>query len=264
MSWRQRIGFPTCAEVADLAAAAALDAAEPRDRRLLEWHVRVCPACARELDQLRSTAAMLGRGVAQAEPPPELRERLLVAAQMPVESGRGPRLQVGWRTPGAAAWSAVAASIFISLGSLVWVATLQHQMGMLEGEVTAAHDRVARDERVVQVLGSHQLAVRQLESVVQTMPASGMAYLDPASGSGMVAIHDLPQPPAGRAWQLWYLRGSDRISGGMLWPDNRGNCYAMVAVPPDVDSFEAIGVTEEPSDGSAWPTSPRVIAARLS
>jgi Anti-sigma-K factor rskA len=157
----------------------------------------------------------------------------------------------------------VAASIVISLSSLAWIATLQRQVAALESEVDAASARADRYERVVQMLGSHQIAIRQLTPAVQTMRAGGMVYLDPASGSGVVAIHDLPQPPAGRAWQLWYLRGNDRISGGMLWPDQRGNCYAMVAVPPDVDSFDAIGVTEEPNTGSAWPTSPRVITAKL-
>jgi anti-sigma-K factor RskA len=91
-----------------------------------------------------------------------------------------------------------------------------------------------------------------------------MTYLDPASGSGMLAIHDLPQPPPGRAWQLWFVRGTgERVSGGMLWPDSRGNCYAMIAVPPDIDSFDALGITEEPMTGSQWPTSPRVMTAEL-
>jgi hypothetical protein len=162
-----------------------------------------------------------------------------------------------------AAWGAVAASVVISLGSLAWIATLQRQVASLEWEVGISSERAARYDRVVQMLGSHQIAVRQLTPTVQTMRAGGMVYLDPASGSGMVAIHDLPQPPAGRAWQLWFLRGNDRISGGMLWPDQRGNCYAMVAVPPDVDSFDAVGVTEEPNTGSAWPTTPRVITAKL-
>jgi anti-sigma-K factor RskA len=244
----------SCEEVADLAAAVALDAVEPAEARQVERHLSACPACARSVDELRTTAAVLGSAVPQVEPPAHLRERVLAAA---VPAHLEPRLTARW------AWGAVAASIVISLSSLVWIATLQRQVAGLESEVDAASARADRYERVVQMLGSHQIAIRQLTPAVQTMRAGGMVYLDPASGSGMVAIHDLPQPPAGRAWQLWFLRGNDRISGGMLWPDQGGNCYAMVAVPPDVDSFDAIGVTEEPNTGSAWPTSPRVITAKL-
>jgi anti-sigma-K factor RskA len=244
----------SCEEVADLAAAVALDAAEPAEARKLERHLNACQACARSVDELRTTAAVLGSALPQVEPPAHLRERVLAAA-VPVRPEPGATTR--W------AWGAVAASIVISLSSLAWIATLQHQVASLESEIGVSSERAARYERVVQMLGSHQIAVRQLTPTVQTMRAGGMVYLDPVSGSGMVAIHDLPQPPAGRAWQLWFLRGNDRISGGMLWPDQRGNCYAMVAVPPDVDSFEAIGVTEEPNTGSAWPTSPRVITAKL-
>jgi hypothetical protein len=251
----------SCEEVAELAAAVALDAADPRDARKIEQHLSLCPPCARAVDEMRATAATLGSAVPQVDPPAELRERVLAAARaQPGRTGRGTGV---WLLPPAAAWGVVAASMVISLACLAWIATLQHRVASLESEVDAATERAARYDRVVQVLGSRQIAVRQLTATVQTMRAGGMVYLDPISGAGMVAIHDLPQPPAGRAWQLWFLRGSDRISGGMLWPDNRGNCYAMVAVPPDVDSFDAIGVTEEPSAGSAWPTSPRVITAKL-
>jgi anti-sigma-K factor RskA len=244
----------SCQEVAELAAAVVLDAAEPAEARKVERHLEACPACARSVDELRATAAVLGSAVPQVEPPAHLRERVLAAA---VPAGPEPRLTTRW------VWGALAASIVISLSSLAWIASLQHQVASLESEVGAASERAARYDRVVQMLGSHQVAVHQLTPTVETISAGGMIYLDPVSGSGMVAIHDLPQPPAGRAWQLWFLRGNDRISGGMLWPDQRGNCYAMVAVPPDVDSFEAIGVTEEPNTGSAWPTSPRVITAKL-
>jgi anti-sigma-K factor RskA len=244
----------SCAEVADLAAAVALDAADPRDARNLEQHLHLCPACARVVDELRATVSVLGSAVPQIEPPAYLKERVLAAA-LPAQSQ--PRPTTRW------AWGAVAASIIISLSSLAWIATLQRQVVTLESEVGASSERAARYDRVVQMLGSHQIAVRQLTPAVQDIRAGGMVYLDPVSGSGMVAIHDLPQPAPGRAWQLWFLRGNDRISGGMLWPDTGGNCYAMVAVPPDVDSFDAIGVTEEPNTGSAWPTSPRVITAKL-
>jgi hypothetical protein len=234
--------------------------------RNVERHARLCPPCARTVDDLRAAAAALGSGVPLVDPPPELRRRVLAAAHAePASTGRWARRvwPLGPAGAPAVAWGAVAASTVIAVASLAWTASLERQVASLESEVGASSERAARYDRVVQMLGSHQIAVRQLTPTVQTMRAGGMVYLDPVSGSGMVAIHDLPQPPPGRAWQLWFLRGNDRISGGMLWPDNRGNCYAMVAVPPDVDSFDAIGVTEEPSAGSAWPTSPRVITAKL-
>ena len=256
---------PTCEQAADIAAAVALDIADARDRRALERHLAVCPPCAVAVDELRLAATALGTGVPQVNPPPELRERLMTAVRREPHRLRRvwARLQLGPQSRVAAAWGAVAASIVISGGSLFWVATLQRHVASLESEVLASRDRAARYDRIVQVLGSQQLAVRPLTSVVETIRAAGMIFLDPESRSGMVTMHDLPQLPPGRAWQLWYVRGNERVSGGMLWPDSRGNCYSLVAVPPDLDSFEGIGITEEPSQGSRRPTSPRVISSQL-
>jgi anti-sigma-K factor RskA len=255
----------TCEEVADLATAVALDAADPRDRRALAKHLAVCPACAVAVDEMRLAAAALGSAVPQVAPPPELRARVMAAARREPLSLR----RLWWRLRPvreprpAAAWGLLAASIVISLGSFASVVTLQRQVASLESEVLATRDRAARYDRIVQVLGSHRLAVTALTPVGQSVAAGGLIYLDPASESGMVAIHDLPMPPQGRAWQLWFVRGTERVSGGMLWPDMRGNCNSLIKVPQDLDSFDGIGITMEPSGGSKWPTSPRVISAQL-
>ena len=260
-----REAVPSCEEAADLAAVVALDAADARDRRALERHLAVCPPCAQVVDDMRATAASLGTGVPQVNPPPELRERVMAAARREPASLRRvwAGLPLGPRGRVTAAWGPVAACLIISAGSLFWVAALQRQVGSLESEVLASRDRAARYDRIVQVLGSQQLAIRPLTPVVQTLRTGGMIFLDPESRSGMVSMHDLPQLPPGRAWQLWFVRGNERVSGGMLWADSHGNCYSLVAVPPDLDSFEGIGITEEPSQGSRWPTTPRVIGSQL-
>jgi hypothetical protein len=60
-----------------------------------------------------------------------------------------------------------------------------------------------------------------------------------------------------------FVRGNDRLSAGMLWPDRSGDGYTFIQVPSDVQSFDSIGLTDEPVDGSAWPTTPRVIDAPI-
>ena len=64
-------------------------------------------------------------------------------------------------------------------------------------------------------------------------------------------------------WQLWFVRGSERISGGVLWPDRMGNGYTLIQVPADVQSFDQMGVTEEPGTGSAWPTTKRIMGGSI-
>jgi len=79
----------------------------------------------------------------------------------------------------------------------------------------------------------------------------------------MLMCHDLPPLQQGHAYQVWFIRGNDRVSGGMLWPDLRGDGYTMIQVPADVQSYDSIGLTDEPGSGSAWPTTPRVIGTPL-
>ena len=40
---------------------------------------------------------------------------------------------------------------------------------------------------------------------------------------------------------------------------NYGNGYTLIQVPTDLQSFDSIGITDEPGTGSQWPTTPRVI-----
>ena len=46
-------------------------------------------------------------------------------------------------------------------------------------------------------------------------------------------------------------------------PDRLGDGYTMIQVPSDVQSFDSIGLTDEPGNGSAWPTTPRVLGAPI-
>jgi hypothetical protein len=163
----------------------------------------------------------------------------------------------------SAAWLVAAAALVVSLVALARVALLQGQVMDLQRNAIASSERAARFERVVQVLASDKLAIRPLQPVSQTMPSRGMVYLDPSSGTGMLMCHNLPPVEQGHAYQIWFVRGSERVSGGMLWPDPSGNGYTMIQVPPDLQSFESIGLTVEPGTGSSWPTTPRVIGTPL-
>ena len=257
----------TCAEFLDLAAVVALDAADAEDVHRVEEHASQCADCRVKLDEFREASATLGVLVPQVAPRAELRSRVLELVRResrPVGIIRRlwPRSLAG-RARVSSAWLVAAASLIVALAALVWVAALQVQISELQNNSLIATERVARFDHVVQVLASDKLAVRPLEPVVQSLPSSGYVFLDPASGTGMLMCHDLPPVEQGHAYQVWFVRGSDRISAGMLWPDRSGDGYTMIQVPTDLQSFDSLGLTDEPGSGSAWPTTPRVIGTPL-
>jgi hypothetical protein len=230
----------------------------------LEQHAAECPSCAETLRQFREVAAALGSAVPQVDPPPALRTRVLLAARRArpesvVQSSR-------WRWPRprvSAAWGIAAASLVVSVLSLTWVSMLQGQMAQLRADAAAERARAGRYDQVVEVLASPQLAVRTLSPSGQDLHGWGTVYLDPTSRTGMLTARGMPPVQPGHVWQLWFVRGNERLSGGLLWPDHYGNGYCLLQVPADLQTFEGIGVTEEPGQGSAWPTSPRVLGVRL-
>jgi len=245
----------SCAEFLDLAAAVALGAAGPEDVRRVEEHARACPDCGKHLLDFEEVAAAIGTTVPQMDPPPVVKGRLFeIVGQSPQE--RRPLLPFGLRVPRLpAAWLAAAASFAISLAAIGWAASLQTQLLALQND--------ARQRPTVQPVAFDRGAVRTLQPASVSMPTRGIVYLDPTSGTGMVMCHGLPPIEQGHAYQIWFVRGTERVSGGMLWPDHFGDGYTLIQVPQDLQSFESIGLTDEPGTGSAWPTTPRVMGTPL-
>ncbi len=262
---------PTCESLADLLAGVALDAASGEERVQVQRHVVACHRCAADLDELREAAAALGELVPQVAPPPALRERVLAAAQRERPGGGSPVRKEPLPIARAVRrispiWGAIAAAVIVSGGSLAWAASLQSQMAALTVQAQVAQaerDKAARYDRIVQVLASQQMESRPLTPAREGVRATGTIWLDPSSQSGMVMLHDLPPAPPGRGWQLWFVRGSQRVSGGMLRADETGSGYTLVQVPADLKSFDSIGITEEPASGSPAPTTPRIVGTQI-
>ena len=251
----------TCEEFLDLAAAVSLDAGDPEDVARVEAHSAACPDCAARFDEFRETSAAMSLLVPQIEPPAGLRKRLVAAVGREPRSRSPLRLWRRLRVP--TAWGVAVASLLVSVGALFRVTMMQAQINDLKQSAMMASERATRYDHVVEVLRSESLAIRPLQAVVQSAGTSGMVYMDPSSGTGMVMCHKLPPIEQGHAYQVWFVRGQERVSAGLLWPDGHGNAYALIQVPQDLQSFDSIGLTVEPNTGSAWPTTPRVVGTRL-
>lgn len=77
-------------EFDELLTLYAFDLLEPPESAQIEQHLAGCGACAAEIDQLRETAAVLPYALADVNPHPRLRQRVLASVQ---GSGRIPTEQ---------------------------------------------------------------------------------------------------------------------------------------------------------------------------
>src|SRR5437868_2617621 len=97
----------------DLAAAYALDALAPEERREFEEHLRSCEACRADLAELTDAAAALAYAAEAPAPPAGVREAVLEAAR--AERPNVVPLRRTWTAPWIAA-AAAAAALAIGLG----------------------------------------------------------------------------------------------------------------------------------------------------
>lgn len=267
----------------DLAFAAlpelALDALDGRERDDVLAHARECLVCRRELDALRDVTAGLAETIVpmplSAVKGDSMRERLMARAaaerapaSRPASQAVQARIARGaMRGP----WLAAAGLLLaVSLGTLAVTARSRAEaLAQLEASnsrnaitARALADRNRQlEERsaMIAALTGPNVAVVNLVASGSRDPVARMFWNRTTNRWTMVA-HDLPQPAAGRTYQLWLVTATEKISAGTFKPGVNGDALvqATYALPPD--ALRAIAVTEEPLAGVLQPTGPIVIS----
>ncbi|MEV6103526.1 anti-sigma factor [Streptomyces sp. NPDC051940] len=238
-----------------LAAPYALSALSPREERKFERHLGRCPACTAEVRALRQDTVRLARAVALPAPD-AMRARVLAAIRTteqeaparPVTAPRGPSVRPApvprpaWGVRLAAAGAACALAVAAVFGVL-WT--------------RAAQD--LDDERAQAAAVRQVLAAPDAVALSSREDGGGLnAVVSEDLGRAVVTLTGLPEPGAGRTYQLWAMDqqpGPIRPAGLLDLAD------------PSVASLGAsvrtLAVTEEPAGGSKQPTSAPLVQLAL-
>ncbi len=255
-------------QIAELAAAYALDALEPDEMRAMEEHMRTCPSCRTAVAEMRSVVAMLPYTVEPVEPPPALKQQLFERihaeaqpAPVPFRTEADPRTEVRKRRGGF--WSSLftnsrlpvlasVASLVLALG-MGWVAWQQHNRAV------EAESQLARLSEVHQITTAYQTQVAQMRH--KGMQAR--LYVVPNHSEAYIVIAGLPELPPGRSYQIWLKppgENAQPVSAG-VFDENTGK-WLLEANRP-VNSYDWIGITVEPEGGSPRPTSEPLMGGDL-
>jgi len=239
-----------------LSGAYALDALEggaERDR--FTRHMGRCQSCASEVRGFREVATALAFATA-AEPPPELRDRVLAAAartrQLPpeVRTHARPRRTRAW-TPWVPWISGVVATASIVVAVLFGFAQAhtQQQLNQVQAE----------NEAISLLLSSPQVT---LLSHSTTKGGVATVVLAAARHQLVVWTSGLPALPVGKVYQLWLIGKTKTVSAGLLPPaTSSGRTAAVLA--SGVVKGDTLGLTVEPAPGSAQPTTTPILALPL-
>jgi anti-sigma-K factor RskA len=239
-------------DIHHLAAAYALDALDARERVAFEAHYPSCEVCRADVLDFRSTLAVVAE--AEAVPPPaDLRRRVLdeiartrqLSPHLPSSvTDLADRRRRRRRTTATMAAAAAAMGLFAA-GALF----------------VGGSDSPKYATELADVLANS-------DARFETLGGDGAGRVRVAwSGDADQAVllaDDLPEAPAGLAYELWLIDESGPVPMNMLDRADGGEIRDAIVIGGDGDREPtAWGITLEPEAGSASPTGDILFVAEV-
>lgn len=253
----------------EMLAAHGLGALDVEEVRALELHLRDCADCSQELDEWKATAAMLALEAAPVAPSEQLRNRILDAVRSDVAKSRSPDSQRGANvvslpthrkiSSGLPSWFGIAAGlVFVVLLGSLFVLWRQNQsarqkLARLAAQVQETQQQVAQQHEVIELVNAPGARVSQLAGTKEVPRAYGMVAYD-TSGRAILMAKGLPAPPAGKAYQLWFIAGGKPLPGKVFTTDASGAGTLTDNVPSAAMNSPIFAITLEPAGGVPAPT----------
>lgn len=245
-----------CEHISELLPGYALGALELEEQMLVDAHLAHCLECRAELARYLPVVSSLAFAAEVREPSPELRARVLssvAGAATDFAAARERRQHRRGLIP-FSRWALAAAAVFAGL--VLWNAVLQVQ-------VVHQRDDLARQAEMVTLLALAEEPGVVLHGTEAAPLARGRLIPSPDGRGAALVVQGMPAPPPDRVYQLWLIRPDGRRDSGGLFTVDDGHAVLYVHAPTDVRNYAAVGITDEPSGGSASPTGTKMLGGEL-
>jgi anti-sigma factor RsiW len=251
-------------EYQELMTAQALSALDSAEADRLERHLEGCPECRAAMEEWQKTSAWLAMDAPLREPSREVRTRILeqIRSEPRQQVKKTKVVQMPSRTGTRSTsqrWGAIAAALLIlALGVslfLVWRENrrVKNELAELSKQVQESQQELSRQREVLAILSSPGARVTELAGTGVAPSAHGMVAYD-QSGRAIVMTKSLPAPPAGKAYQLWFIAGGSPIPGKVFKTDSTGKAIMNDQIPREALNASAFAITMEPESGVDKPT----------
>jgi anti-sigma-K factor RskA len=118
------------------------------------------------------------------------------------------------------------------------------------------HDELARSREFVELVTTPGARVSELKGIDLGAGATASLAYD-QNGHAMLMANKLPEPPQGKAYQLWFIVGNKPpMPGKTFSTDNTGKGMLKDQMPREALGSAVFAITMEPEGGSSAPTSP--------
>jgi len=222
----------------------------------------------REAAEFREVAALLPFALLSPSVPTTLKGQLLkrINEDLSERSATGqvlefkPKLQMEERhSPRFTQWLAIAASLVLAAASafLFWQnRQLRNERATIAQELQATQSELNRmlapSTRIITLVGK------------EAPQASAKLIWDTTRGEWVLQVFNLPAPPAGMDYQLWYVTRDAKISAAIFRPNAQGRHELRLSLPAEIAaSLAATAVTLEPKGGSPQPTGKFYLLAQI-
>lgn len=116
-------------------------------------------------------------------------------------------------------------------------------------ELARRREELAREREMAELLTAPGVRMTSLAGTPDMPGARASLAYDRASGRAVIFASGLPAPPAGKAYQMWYIAGGKVLPGGVFKSDTSGRAYMTDQAPPEGRDAAGFAVTLEPETG---------------
>jgi len=231
----------------EMIPAHVLSALDASEERALNEHLEACAECRRDLAEWELVAASLALTADPLEPSAQLREQILQRVQTEPQS-KSPSNVLPLARPQRNLWN--------SLGSLGQIAAVVLFAALIIAVIVLwKQNRTPRQESLlVEILSSPGAGMKDLHGTNEAPRANAKLVYD-ATGRAILIVHDLPKPPQGKEYQLWFIesKGAPR-PGKTFSTDDAGRAQAEQHMLAQDRDYSVQAVTLEPAGGVKSPT----------
>jgi anti-sigma-K factor RskA len=229
-------------EIHHLGAAYALDALDERERAAYEAHFATCDICRTDVREYRAAAAELA-SLSATPPPPDVKARVMseIAVTRQLSPLQSSVVRLADRRPNRA----VTAVLAIAAAALFFVA----------GAVVLGGDDDSFGDQVAAMMEDPTFTIVELGGEGQ-----GSFKVAWTSDEAAVIGDGLPDPGAGKRYELWMIDGSGAHAMHLLDPAKDGDVQRLMDFSGTPAGW---GVTIEPEQGSDVPTEPILYHAEV-
>lgn len=254
-------------EVKELVPLYAIGALDDDARQAVEDFLRQATVeQQRELYEWSEVAALLPLSLSQPAPSSGIKDNLMAQIASHQESKSElstakvlpfkPKQSVQRQIP---SWLRMAATIALAFSSIY----LAWQNYKISEQLTNSEYKLGTLQRQFEEFLSPATRVIAM-SGVETPKAHAKVVWNTEKQTWEVHITNLPAPPVGKDYQLWYVTKDAKINAAVFSTGENGNQELKLTIPPEaIKGLSATAVTLEPKGGSPQPTGKFYLLAQI-